>query len=472
MKTTIWWVRRDLRLSDNQALTGALKAGNQVLPVFVLDQRLLRSPYCGEKRLDFLFDGLRELDISLRKRGSSLVVRRGDPVQVLAGLMNEVNADAVYAEEDYSPFARSRDETIANQIPLQLFGGLTVQHPNMVVKPDGLPYTVFSPFKKAWLSHFQRGGILPAPEVIPSPAGIRSEAIPDQSAEAGKGLFKAGEERARFILENFADHSINDYTEARNRVDLDGTSGLSSYLRFGMLSARQAVESAWQAEERAADRESRNGAETWLNELIWREFYQAVLYHFPDVRKKSFRKEFREMQWLNREEDFSAWTQGQSGYPVVDAAMRQLLATGWMHNRARMIVASFLTKDLLIDWRWGEKFFMQHLVDGDPAANNGGWQWAAGTGTDAAPYFRVFNPILQGKKFDPTGDYVRRWVPELANVPDGFIHSPWLMPNELQLHYGVKIGTTYPAPIVEHGLARQRALDAYKRCKIQRDGSN
>jgi deoxyribodipyrimidine photo-lyase len=251
----------------------------------------------------------------------------------------------------------------------------------------------------------------------------------------------------------------------RNRLDVTGTSQLSPYLRFGMLSARQAAAAALSAVVAARDAQARKGAETWLNELIWREFYVAILYHFPEVRQHSFRADLRDIAWENGETAFAAWREGRTGYPVVDAAMRQLVREGWMHNRARMIVASFLVKDLLIDWRWGERWFMQHLVDGDPAANNGGWQWTAGTGTDAAPYFRVFNPVLQGKRFDPDGAYVRHWVPELRRVPEKFVHQPWKMPLNVQEAVGCLIGQDYPAPIVDHAWARERVLAAYTEAK-------
>jgi deoxyribodipyrimidine photo-lyase len=254
---------------------------------------------------------------------------------------------------------------------------------------------------------------------------------------------------------------IFDYADQRNRMDLQGTSQLSPYLKFGMLSPRQAIIAAGSAIQDAPDAESRKGAETWLNELIWREFYISILYHFPFVLKSSFRESLRDIHWNNDRADFNAWCQGRTGYPIVDAAMRQLSQTGWMHNRARMIVASFLVKDLLIDWRWGEGWFMQHLVDGDPAANNGGWQWTAGTGTDAAPYFRIFNPILQSQKFDPAGEYIRRWVPEMAVLPDKYIHTPWQTPPELQKQLGCVIGKDYPPPIIDHSFARNRTLVAY-----------
>ncbi len=253
-------------------------------------------------------------------------------------------------------------------------------------------------------------------------------------------------------------------------MDLEGTSQLSPYLRLGMLSARQAAWAARQVSDFAETMTDREGVETWLNELIWREFYVSILFHFPFVRSKAFKAGFRQIHWRVDQAGLAAWKSGLTGYPVVDAAMRQLKATGWMHNRARMITASFLTKDLLIDWREGERFFMQQLLDGDPASNNGGWQWTAGTGTDAAPYFRVFNPVLQGQKFDPQGNYVRQWVPELAKVPTKILHTPWEMPLEIQKQVDCLIGRDYPAPIVDHAMARKRVLQAYKGQSVDRIG--
>jgi deoxyribodipyrimidine photo-lyase len=462
MNTALWWVRRDLRLGDNQALAIALGQAGQVLPVFVLDPGLLRSPYVGEMRLAFLYAGLRALDADLRRRGSCLLLRSGDPVQVLAELLRETGAGAIFAEEDYSPYARRRDRRVTEVLPLHLTPGLTVHHPAETVKADGAPYTVFTPFSKAWLARPGMGNPLPAPDHISTPSGTWSEDIPAHPRLPEPVPFLASEVEAQRRLSVFAKEALSRYQDDRNRMDLAGTSGLSPYLRFGMLSARQAVAAAHAAADRATDRDARRGAETWLNELIWREFYIAILYHFPYARQTAFRPALREIPWINDPGDFAAWAQGRTGYPIVDAAMRQLLQTGWMHNRARMIVASFLTKDLLVDWRWGERHFMQHLIDGDPAANNGGWQWTAGTGTDAAPYFRVFNPVLQSLKFDPNGAYIRRYLPELTAVPDKFIHSPWEMPLELQKRLDCRIGRDYPAPVVDHGLARQRMLLAYK----------
>jgi len=381
---------------------------------------------------------------------------------VLAVLVQETGAERIFAEADHSPYARHRDERVAQSLPLSLVDGLTVHPPHAVLKKDGTPYSVFTPFSRTWKALPFPGKPLDAPGEIHTPPGIPGEAIVDAPPHNMAAPFPASEAEALRRLEGFSKDVIFRYAEQHDRMDLDGTSSLSPYLRFGLLSARQAAWAARQAEFFAGGQESRQGAVAWLNELIWREFYISILYHFPHVRRESFRSELRHIPWRNDPLEFEAWKDGRTGYPVVDAAMRQLAQTGWMHNRARMIVASFLVKDLLVDWRWGEKHFMQHLLDGDPAANNGGWQWAAGTGTDAAPYFRVFNPVLQGKKFDPQGAYVRRYVPELSEVPDAFIHEPWKMAEAQQHQIGCIQGKDYPAPIVDHDLARQRVLAAYK----------
>ena len=441
-----------------------------MLPVFILDPALLRSPYVGKKRLAFLMGGLRALDAELRARGSCLIVREGRPAEELAQLQAETGAAAVFAETDVSPYARRRDAEVASRLTLRLYGGLTLTPPEAIRKKDGAPYVVFTPFSQAWKALPAPTGqeVLPAPARIPTPPGILGR-LPEITTPDGETtsdvLFPPGEAEAQRRLEQFVERALCAYAFDRDRMDLDGTSKLSPYLRFGMLSVREAAAATLEARQQARRCDAVRGAETWLSELLWREFYSYILYHFPHVRAGSFRSEYDAIIWRNDPEEFRAWQKGRTGYPVVDAAMRQLAATGWMHNRARMIVASFLTKDLLIDWRWGERHFMQQLLDGDPASNNGGWQWTAGTGTDAAPYFRIFNPVLQGEKFDPEGDYVRRWVPELARIPAQYIHRPWTLSDMQQREYGGRIGVDYPAPIVDHAAARERTLAAYKAAK-------
>lgn len=466
MTVALWWIRRDIRLHDNAALQAARHHSPNVLPVFILDPQALNSRYHAQahKRQAFLFGGLHKLDEHLGHRGGRLVVRAGAPAEALAALMNETGANAIFAEEDVSPYARHRDQSLAQQLPLTLVPGLTVRPPGTVLKADGQPYTVFTPFSRAWkaLPLPRAHERLPAPDWVHTPIQIASEPLPRPAVST---LFRPGESEGYRRLGLFTTHAIFDYAVGRNQLDLNGTSTLSPYLRFGMLSARSAVVCAAEAIKTAPTPAARQGAEAWLNELIWREFYITILYHFPHVLQEAFRSEHRHIVWENDEAKFKAWCEGRTGYPVVDAAMRQLVATGWMHNRARMIVASFLVKDLLIDWRWGERFFMEHLVDGDLAANNGGWQWTAGVGTDAAPYFRVFNPILQGEKFDPAGKFVRQWLPELARVPDKFIQHPWELSPLEQQATGCVIGRDYPAPMVNHALARERVLAAYKRAK-------
>jgi deoxyribodipyrimidine photo-lyase len=470
VNTALWWIRRDLRLTDNQALAAAVEHAQQVVPVFVLDPVLLDSPTAGAKRVAFLLAGLRQLDADLAALESRLIVRCGDPAQELASLVDEVGADAVFAEEDVWPYGRERDQRVAETLPLHLTGGLTV-HPSLaVLKSDGTPYRVFTPYSRTWKSLPLPGmeSLLPRPQYLGTLPEVESVPIPREPKLSPSVPFRPGEAEARHRLRDFVEGeeaAVYRYAGVRDRMDLDGTSKLSPYLRFGMLSARQAVVGALAAMAAAPGPGQRKGAETWLNELVWREFYHAILYHYPGVEKASYRSDLRSIAWENEEAAFTAWQAGQTGYPVVDAAMRQLVETGWMHNRARMIVASFLVKDLLVDWRWGERFFLQHLVDGDPAANNGGWQWTAGTGTDAAPYFRIFNPTLQGKKYDPKGTYVRRWVPELTRVPDRHIHAPWEMPADLQGEVGCAIGADYPAPIVDHAWARGRTLEAFAQAK-------
>jgi deoxyribodipyrimidine photo-lyase len=464
---TIWWIRRDLRLGDNRALTAALARGGPVVPLFVRDPALLERVHAGaEKRVGFLLDGLGVLERDLHARGARLVLRSGAPEAVVPAVAREAGATLVVAEEDFSPYGRRRDAAVSCRVPLDLTPGLAIHHPRDLATAAGRPHRVFTPFRRAWLARGLpgRGDLLPAPSSLPAlPEHLASERLaPGRAA----GAFSPGEAEATRRLEAFARGpraAIRLYAQARDRLDLAATSALSPYLRFGMLSARAAVVAARHAGADPTAMRGRSGADVWLSELVWREFYQHVLWHFPFVLRIAFEPRMRRVPWREAPCDLHAWQEGRTGYPIVDAAMRQLGATGWMHNRARMIVASFLTKDLLIDWRHGEAWFMRHLLDGDPAANNGGWQWTAGTGTDAAPFFRIFNPILQAKKFDPDGAYVRRWIPQLARVPTACVHEPWALSPLEQKAVGCRIGLDYPVPIVEHGAARTRALAAYGR---------
>jgi deoxyribodipyrimidine photo-lyase len=445
--STIWWIRRDLRLDDNRTLARALEKP-PITPLYILDPRLLSA--APDRRQKFLFQNLRILKENLEARGSTLIVRTAKPVEVLERLVTETGADRILAEEDYTPYARVRSVLVGGCLPLKLIQGQLVVHPLGGMKSDGSPYTVFTPFKRNWLAVKPEIPGIPAPEQIPSLTGLESDPIPDGQEEE---RFPAGETEALSRLNKFLAEGVSGYHLNRDRMDLKGTSRLSPYLHFGVLGLRTAIRAAMRTLTELKGSAGEQGADTWLSELIWREFYIHILFHFPEVRTRNFRSQYDALQWRNDEADFAAWQEGQTGYPIVDAGMRQLLNTGWMHNRARMITASFLVKHLLIDWRWGESWFMEKLLDADLAANNGGWQWVAGTGTDAAPYFRIFNPILQSKKHDPEGRYIRRWVPELAGLDSREIHAPW--ENNAR-------PSNYPAPIVDHKQARERTLLAYQ----------
>lgn len=463
MERAVWWVRRDLRLADNQALATAVAQADSIVPLFVLDPAILQSDRVGDKRVAFLFDTLRALDGSLRERGSRLVLRRGDPVVEVARLAREAGAKAVFAERDFTPFARERDRRVAQVVKLHLVGGPTARPPEDVLKSDNSPYRVYGAYARAWRR-------LPAVAIAASPRpteaipDLASVPIPDSPRPTPESRLEATETAAESRLAHFTngdDANIYHYEEERDRLDRDATSGLSPYLRFGLVSARRVLLATVMAMDSAPDGKAKRSADVWLGELIWREFFEHLIFGFPHVQNGPFRPEYAAVPWRDDPESLVAWQDGRTGYPVVDAAMRRLARTGRLHNRARMVAASFLVKHLLIDWRLGERWFLQHLLDGDPALNNGNWQWVAGTGVDAAPYFRIFNPVEQGRRHDPRGEYVRRWLPELALVPDRYLHAPWTMPEADQRRCGCLIGRDYPAPIVEHREARERALAAY-----------
>ena len=461
MATGIWWIRRDIRLDDNPALQEAVSHSSHMLPLFILDPAILSHP--AEARKNFLFNGLRKLDESLKKHGSRLFVLSGEPLSVLQKVISVTGAEAIYAEADYSPYSRKRDHIIAEKLPLWLVHGLTVFPPGMIQKQNNCPYTIYTHFNRAWKA-------LPVPAPCCAENEFQIPPLPERQPVSEellgspeiKTFIEPGEKAAFERLQKFIAGPLYEYGDQRNFLAEDGTSMLSPYLRFGMLSIRGVVQEARFAIENAPDATARQNAVTWLDELVWREFYISILHYFPEVLKTSFRKDLRMIQWRNSPQDFAAWKGGTTGYPVVDAGMRQLKETGWMHNRARMITASFLVKDLLINWQEGEAWFMQSLLDGDPALNNGGWQWTAGVGTDAAPYFRIFNPVLQSEKFDKGGKYIRRWGPELSSVPDDYIHQPWLMPKEIQEKSKCLIGVNYPPPMIDHKQIKSRTLEAYR----------
>jgi deoxyribodipyrimidine photo-lyase len=399
---------------------------------------------------------LRALDEDLQAQGARLIIRRGRPLDVLRQLLAETGAESLTFNVDYGPYARRRDAAALANLPATAYDDLLLHAPGDVLNKAGRPYTIFTPFKQAWLA-------LPKPAPQSSlarftTAGLSSLPLPTlgelgHSLPLGFHLPDASAAAAQRRLVDFASGPLLDYAAGRNDLVGVGTSRLSPYLRFGQISIRQAYAAAEAARLDAPNAASRASAETWISELAWREFYFHILHFFPQVANRNFRPAFDRFPWRDASADLDAWRQGCTGYPIVDAAMRQLAQTGWMPNRARMIVASFLCKHLLLDWRPGERFFMQSLLDGDTAANNGGWQWSAGTGTDAQPYFRIFNPILQSRKFDPGGHYLRRWLPELRQLSAPYIHTPWAATSP-PLHY--------PPPIVEHSAARQRALAALR----------
>lgn len=466
MKTAIWWIRRDLRIANNLALNKALENAFEVIPLFILDPRLLDGIRSSQRRNAFLFAGLRELNICLKQRGSELIVQQGNPTEVFKKLKQELGTFHIFAEKDYSPFAIERDDEIEKEFALTLVNGLTAIHPERLLKTDGTPYRVFTPFMKFWrgvyseLTHQE----ITAPENIITSTKLTSDTIPDFDLALIDG-FIPGEKAAIEQFNRFADEvsgAIQSYGQLRDYPATDATSVLSPYLKFGMVSAQQAFNRAFECLSSASSMEKVQSIEKWIDELIWREFYHYILFHFPHSRYRNYQSKYDNIQWDNDTDNITAWQQGLTGFPFVDAGMRQLNQTGWMHNRLRMITASFLVKNLLVDWRIGERYFMQNLIDGDTAANVGGWQWVAGTGTDAAPYFRVFNPITQGKKFDAEGVYIRRWVPELLKVPDKYIHEPWRMPEEQQRAAGCIMGENYPHRIVDLKSSRARVLTAYK----------
>lgn len=450
MKTVLHWFRRDLRITDNAALAAAAQYAESVVPVYVQSDWSGTHRWTGLHRQEFLCGSLAALDANLKSIGSRLFVRRGDAVEELARLAHEAGAEAVFFNRDPDPFGREVEKRLEKiGIELRAFKDVCIHERDEVLTGKGEPFRVFTPYSKAWLKLEK-----PAPvgrlRALNSPSGIAAGRLPslaDWKLTPGGGIAEPGERAARERLKQFLANPVARYAETRNTPAGRTTSRLSQDLRHGLLSIRE-VHARCEARAVELPATERSGVRTFVNELIWREFYMQVLWHWPEVLEQEFNSKFRGMRWTGRPEDFSRWRDGETGFPIVDAAMRELARTGFMHNRARMIVAMFLTKDLLLDWRLGEQWFMQQLTDGEIASNNGGWQWSAGTGADAAPYFRIQNPWTQTARYDPDGAYIRTWLPELRDVPAKDLARP----PERPLVRG------YPLPMVDHAEARERAL--------------
>lgn len=427
MQIAIHWFRRDLRWEDNVGLYHALTGDLPVLPLFIFDTNILdQLEDKVDKRVDFIHQQLKALQKELVEKGSSLCIKYGKPLDVWQQLIEAYEIGAVYTNRDYEPYAQERDKAIYQLlnnkgIPFKGYKNHVIFEKSEVVKKDGKPYTVFTPYSRTWRKCLATQPIKTYPNALALDNFYQTTPLPFPSLEEIGFLPTHTDFPPKILNENL----LPEYKEKRDYPAQNNTTKLSVHLRFGTVSIRQLVQKA------------QGLSDSWLNELIWRDFYQAILYHFPHAVDRAFKPAYDFIPWRNKEQEFEAWCAGKTGYPLVDAGMRELNETGFMHNRVRMVVASFLTKHLLIDWRWGEAYFAQKLLDFELASNNGGWQWAASSGCDAAPYFRVFNPTTQFKKFDKHAVYVKRWVPEYGTFD-------------------------YPKPIVEHKIARQRAIDTYK----------
>ncbi|MEQ1518266.1 MAG: deoxyribodipyrimidine photo-lyase [Usitatibacteraceae bacterium] len=469
LDSALFWFRRDLRASDNAGLYHALKSSRKVYCVFVFDSDILDGlPSKRDRRVEFIWECVCELGDAIAALGGALIVRHARAVDLIPQLANELNVDAVFTNEDYEPQAIARDlavrdRLIASDMGFHAFKDTVIFERDEVLTQVGGTYSVFTPYKNAWLKKLDAFHLKAYPvekyrahfaKPLKPEALIPFETLAFERTNIAALGIAGGEDAAHKLLKDFLKH-IDDYKTARDFPAVKGVSYLSVHNRFGTISIRELARAAHAMSSKSV------GAATWLGELIWRDFYFQILYHHPHAATSAFRPEYDAIQWPNDRSLFAAWCEARTGYPIIDAAMRQINESGYMHNRLRMIVASFLTKDLLIDWRWGEKYFADNLNDFDLSANNGGWQWAASTGCDAQPYFRIFNPVTQSERFDPKGKFIRRYLPALNGVPDKFIHAPWLMSLTEQQTCRVIIGKDYPAPIVDHAVQRVKALALY-----------
>jgi deoxyribodipyrimidine photo-lyase len=462
------WHRRDLRLGDNTALHVAAQRSPQVVPVFVFDPQLLQRADMAPARVAFLLQALQELQERYAQMGIPLLWRRGDPAVELRQLAAELGAQAVFWNEDLDPWARQQESRVRASlaeagIPSFSYQDMLLHGPGEVLTQAGEPYSVFTPFWRRW-SSLPKPDPFPIPKSLQSMSSLKAQPLPslaDLGFVCSQRIPAAGESVAQRLLEDFCQGlRIFEYERARDFPAEQGTSLLSPHLCWGTIGIRRVWQATCEVEAEARSEEAESSLRTWRQELCWREFYKHVLAHWPHVESGAYRRAFDALEWDNRQDWFQAWCAGQTGYPIVDAAMRQLNETGWMHNRCRMIVASFLTKDLLIDWRWGERYFMQKLVDGDLAANNGGWQWSAGVGTDPRP-LRIFNPATQAARYDPEGEYIRRYLPELAGLDTPALlwvgndpKGSWALQERRRCGY--------PDPIVDHKVQQQEFKRRYQ----------
>jgi deoxyribodipyrimidine photo-lyase len=476
---SILWFRQDLRLDDNPALQAALVHGRAVVAVFIWDPEAEGAWSPGGASRGWLHWSLRNLDAGLREKGSRLVVRQGNSLNVLQQLIDETGAKAVFWNRRYEPAIATRDRQIEDTlggrgVRVETFNSLLLFEPWTVQTKSSTPYKVFTPFYRACRALPEPALPRAAPTAVEAPhkwpASLKLDALrllPRIPWDAGiRSTWNRGEETAEITrVHEFVRQSLANYPDARDRPDVEGTSRASPYLHFGELSPRRlwhAVQTAMQSRQPAA---YRRAGEAYLRQLVWREFAYHLLFHFPETVSAPLNRSFGNFRWRKDPRALKAWQQGNTGYPIVDAGMRQLWATGWMHNRVRMVVGSFLVKDLLLPWQAGAKWFWDTLVDADLANNTLGWQWVAGCGADAAPFFRIFNPVRQGERFDPNGDYVRQWVPELDKLPSRWIHKPWQTPPAVLREAAVELGRNYPHPLVEHGKARTRALELFRKSR-------
>lgn len=466
--TSLVWFRRDLRDYDHAAFYYALKASKQVYCVFIFDKEILNNlSNKADRRVEFIWESVNSLKITLQKRGGDLIVLHGEAIKELPLLAHKLKAQAVFTNHDYEPSTIARDQEVAQNLQIQAIDFNHYKDQVIFEKDEILtlahkPYSVFTPYKNMWLKHINDFYLRPYPvdsylanlaKIEPQPL-LSLESLGFTRTNLANMRLPIGMDGAATLFNDFVER-IKHYKEARDFPSVKGVSYLSVHLRFGTISIRQLARTALLI--------GGLGAETWLSELIWRDFYFQILHHNPQLEAgKAYKPEFESIPFPNQTALFTAWCDGATGYPLVDAAMRQLNSTGFMHNRLRMVAASFLVKDLLIDWRWGERYFAEKLIDYDFSANNGGWQWAASTGCDAQPWFRIFNPITQSQRFDAQGKFIRKYIPELTHCNEKEIHAPWLMPAQRQSYINVIIGEHYPKPIVDHATQRELALSLYK----------